>query len=211
MQIQKSNDAARTREVMGSQQPLSIFTGPTLSTNAGLPNWQNLISQIAAQISYELPPPQFIESHTIRNVTQAYINEHGLHNLVSLLKSKLDTTHITPTPAHHALTQLPISLVFTASYDDLLERAYRAAGKRVEVIVTDGDIPFMRQGPDVVNIVKLFGDLSQPKTLVLAQEQYESFFLERPQLVKLLETELGRSTFLYLGWDHTDPHFNLIS
>ena len=78
------------------------------------------------------------------------------------------------------------------------------------MVVTDGNIPFMRRGPDVVNIVKLYGDLNQPDTLVLARQQYESFFLQRPQMVKLLETELARSDVLYLGWSHSDPHFNLV-
>ena len=29
-------------------------------------------------------------------------------------------------------------------------------------------------------------------------------------MVKLLETAVGQSTMLYLGWSHTDPHFNLV-
>jgi hypothetical protein len=29
-------------------------------------------------------------------------------------------------------------------------------------------------------------------------------------MIKLLETEMARSDMLYLGWSHTDPHFNLV-
>jgi hypothetical protein len=105
---------------------------------------------------------------------------------------------------------LPIRLVLTANYDDLLEQAYRDAGKRVHRVVRDRDIPFMLSGSNGVNIVKLYGDLDQPDTIVLARQQYEEFFLQRPQMVKLLETELGRSDVLYLGWSHSDPHFNLV-
>ena len=108
------------------------------------------------------------------------------------------------------MARLPISLVFTANFDDLLERAFRDAGKRVEVVVKDSSIPFMRRGPDVVNIVKLYGDLDQPDTIVLARQQYESYFLQRPQMVKLLETELARSDTLYLGWSGSDPYFKLV-
>ena len=115
-----------------------------------------------------------------------------------------------PTAVHHALAQLPLSLVFTANFDDLLERAFRDAGKRVEVVVKDSSIPFMRRGPDTVNIVKLYGDLDQPDTIVLARQQYESYFLQRPQMVKLLETDLARSDVLYLGWSGSDPYFKLV-
>ena len=62
----------------------------------------------------------------------------------------------------------------------------------------------------MVNVLKLWGDLDQPESIVLTREQYGRFFLERPQLVKLLETQLGLSTMLYLGWSHRDPHFNLV-
>ncbi|MFN8494096.1 MAG: SIR2 family protein [Caldilineaceae bacterium] len=187
------------------------FVGAGLSVGAGLPGWYDLISELAQRIDYkELPPRQWATSDALIDVAQAYVNGQGLHSLIAFLKDRLDTFNKTPTAAHRALVRLPISLVFTANYDDLLERAYREAGKRVEVVVKDSGIPFMRRGLDVVNIIKLYGDLNQPDTLVLARQQYEAFFLERPQLIKLLETELARSDVLYLGWSHTDPHFNLI-
>jgi hypothetical protein len=186
------------------------FVGAGLSIGAGLPGWYSLISELAQRIGYQLPPAQWATGEALIDAAQAYINEQGLHSLVMFLKDQLDTIDKSPTAAHQALAHLPISLVLTANYDDLLERAYRNAGKRVHTVVRDSDIPFMRREPDAVNIVKLYGDLDQPDTIVLARQQYEAFFLERPQMVKLLETELGRSTVLYLGWSHSDPHFNLV-
>ncbi|MCI0556098.1 MAG: SIR2 family protein, partial [Anaerolineae bacterium] len=119
-------------------------------------------------------------------------------------------TNKRPSLAHLALARLPISMVFTANYDDLLEQAYRQAGKRVQLVVSDNALPFLRRDPNIVNVVKLYGDLDQPETIVLARQQYESYFLQRPQMIKLLETELARSDLLYLGWSHADPHFNLL-
>jgi hypothetical protein len=157
-----------------------------------------------------MPPRQWTTGMALLDVIQAYTNEQGLHRLIRFLKDRLDTFHTAPTAAHRALARLPISLIFTVNYDDLLERAYREVGKRVEVIVDDGTIPFMRREPNTVNLVKLYGDLNQPDTLVVARQHYEAFFLKRPQMVKLLETELARSDMLYLGWSHTDLHFNQI-
>jgi hypothetical protein len=186
------------------------FVGAGLSIGAGLSGWYSLISELARRIGYELPPTQWATGEALIDAAQAYINEQGLHSLVAFLKDRLDTTGKPPTAAHQALARLPISTVLTANYDDLLERAYREAGKRIHIVVRDSDIPFMRRDPDAVNIVKLYGDLDQPDTIVLARQQYEAFFLQRPQMVKLLETELGRSHVLYLGWSHSDPHFNLV-
>jgi len=186
------------------------FVGAGLSAGAGLPGWYSLVSELAGRINYSMPPREWATAEALIDAAQAYINQEGLHSLVMFLKRRLDTTGKSPTAAHRALTRLPISLVFTANYDNLLERAYLEAGIPTQVVVRDDSIPYMRQDPNSVNIVKLYGDLEQETTLVLARQQYESFFLQRPQMLKLFETELARSNMLYLGWSHSDPHFNLV-
>jgi hypothetical protein len=188
----------------------AAFVGAGMSVGAGLPGWYALIGELSQRVGFELPPSQWASSEILIDAAQYYVNREGLHSLVAFLKDRLDTTGRTPTAAHEALARLPLSTVFTANYDDLLERAFRDAGKRVQLIVNDRALPFQRRDPGLVNLVKLYGDLDQPETIVLARQQYESFFLERPQMIKLLETELARSDMLYLGWSHTDPHFNLV-
>lgn len=186
------------------------FVGAGMSAGAGLPGWYQLVSELSQRIGYRLPPAQFANSDTLIDAAQYYVNKEGLHSLISFLKVRLDTTGRNPSTAHKAMARLPFSTVFTANYDDLLERAYREAGKSVRVIVGDRSLPFQRRDPGIVNLVKLYGDLNQPETIVLVKQQYEAFFLQRPQTIKLLETELARSDFVYLGWSHSDPHFNLV-
>lgn len=189
---------------------VAAFVGAGLSIGAGLPGWYDLISELAMRTGSELPPLKWATNEALIDAAQNYINQQGVHSLVMFLRNRLDTTGIEPSAAHRALAHLPLSVVFTANYDDLLERAYREAYKRVRIVVNDPSIAFMGRDPDLVNVVKLYGDLDQPETIVLARQQYESFFLQQPQMIKLLETELGRSDMLYLGWSHSDPHFNLV-
>ncbi len=186
------------------------FIGAGLSVGAGLPGWYDLIAELSARIGHKLPPREWASGDALIDAAQTYVNRQGLHSLIGHLKDRLDTTGVQPTAAHRALARLPISLVFTANFDNLLERAFRDAGKRIEVVVKDSSIPFMRRGQDVVNLVKLYGDLDQPDTIVLTRQQYESYFLQRPQMVKLLETELARSDTVYLGWSGADPYFKLV-
>lgn len=188
----------------------AAFVGAGMSAGAGLPGWYALIKELSSRVGYELPPAQWAAGETLIDAAQYYVNREGLHSLIAFLKDRLDTTGKRPTSAHQALARLPVTTVFTANYDDLLERAYRDAGKRVQLIVGDMGLPFLRRDPGYVNLVKMYGDLNQPETIVLTRGQYESFFLQRPQMIKLLETELARSDLLYLGWSHTDPHFNLV-
>ena len=186
------------------------FVGAGMSAGAGLPGWYGLIKELSSRVGYALPPAEWASSETLIDAAQYYINKEGLYSLIAFLKDRLDTTDKSPTRAHQALARLPVSTIFTANYDNLLERAFRDAGKRVQLIVRDMGLPFQRRDPGYVNLVKLYGDLDQPETIVLARQQFETFFLRRTQMVKLLESELARSDFLYLGWSHTDPHFNLV-
>ena len=186
------------------------FVGAGLSIGAGLPGWYKMIRELSGRVGHEMPPSQWVSGEALIDAAQYYIHREGLHSLITFLKDQLDTTNKKPTLAHQALARLPISMVFTANYDDLLEQAYREAGKRVQLVVKDKALPFLRRDPGIVNLVKLYGDLDQPETIVLARQQYEEYFLQRPQMIKLLETELARSVFVYIGWSHTDPHFNLV-
>ena len=86
------------------------------------------------------------------DTAQTYLNRKDLYSLVAFLKERLDTTYRSPSPTHIALTRLPINVVFTANYDDLLKRAYHDAGKRVQIVFRDTHIPFMLKGADTVNI-----------------------------------------------------------
>ncbi len=183
------------------------FVGAAFAAHAGLPDWYAFVAELAQRCNQAMPPRQWANADALVEITQAYVNQNGVNHLVMLLKDRLDAAAIPPSAAHEALAALPVDLFFSAGYDDLLERALRAEGRRVVTVVRDGDIPYMRRGAGVVNVVKLFGDLNQPDTLVVTRQQHERYLLDHPQLVKLLETELGRSTLLYLGWNRGDPQF----
>src|SRR6476620_5439673 len=148
------------RESLGCGE-VAAFVGAGLSAGAGLPGWYGLVSELAGRIHHPMPPREWITAEALIDAAQAYINQEGLHSLVMFLKRRLDTTGKAPTAAHRALTRLPISLVFTANYDNLLERAYQEAGISAQVVVRDDSIPYMRREPGSVNIVKLYGDLDQ--------------------------------------------------
>lgn len=193
-----------------SRGEVCAFVGAGLSTAAGLPDWYDLMAELAARIGFDLPPRRWATAEALLDTAQAYVNQRGLNDLIRFLRDRLATWQTPPGSAHLALARLPVTTIFTTTYDDLIEKACRQVGKQVDVVVRDNTIPYLRRGPDVVNLIKLNGDLAQPDTLVVTREHYERFHLTRPQMVKLLETELGRSDMLYLGWNQNDPAFALV-
>lgn len=192
-----------------SRNEVVPLLGSDFTVSAGLPDWYTLVSALAERSGQPMPPPEWATKEALTSIVQTYVNQRGLNNLISYLKDRLSTIGVTPTAAHRALAELPVDLILTVTLDDLLERALREAGRRVEIVVRDSDIPLMRRGSGIVHIVKVYGDLSQPDMLVFARQQQERFALERPQLLKLIETEMSRSTMLYLGWGRNEPLFGL--
>ncbi|MCC7018764.1 MAG: caspase family protein [Ardenticatenales bacterium] len=188
----------------------AAFVCAGLSVDAGLPSWYSLIAELATRAQIDVAPEQWVTGEALVDAAQAYINKRGLHSLIAYVKEQFDTIGIAPTEAHRALARLPIGTVFTTNIDNLLELAYREAGMRVRVVVRDQEIPFAGADSDCVTIVKLRGNLDQPDTLVLARQQFDELYLQRPQMFKLLETELGRRDMLYLGMSQADPYFNRI-
>ncbi len=177
----------------------AIFVGAGLSIGTGLPGWGDLVCRLAAEIE------GYPTDASYQDIAQYYANEHGPHRLVTRLREELDTFKLKPTSVHEALVRLPVNPIFTTNYDDLLEQALRTAKRRFDLVVGSGDPGFWSS--DRLQLVKLHGDLSQPKSIVITAEDYERYFDDHPALARQLAGALQTRTVLFLGYSATDPDF----
>ncbi|WP_030180966.1 SIR2 family protein [Streptomyces violaceorubidus] len=174
-----------------------VFAGAGLSKDAGLPDWQGLIGRLAA----ELPGCPSGADH--RDVAAYYELEHGRNRLVQRIRDQLDTLSLQPTRVHHALTELPVPLVVTTNFDDLIEQAYRGARKPFSTVTRAVDAGFWSN--ERTQVVKIHGDLSIPESIVITAGDYERITTDRPALIRLLGATLQTRTVLFLGYSVTDP------
>lgn len=179
-----------------------VFVGARLSQGAGLPGWADLVREFANELG-DCPPDA-----DYRDIAQYYHNEHGRRQLVERLRDRLDACGAQHTTVHKVLVKLSMSAVFTTNYDDLLERALRAAKLPYTSIVGNVDASFWSS--DRLQLVKVHGDLNQPESIVITAEDYERFTAQRPALARLLAVTLQTRTVLFLGYSATDPDFRLI-
>ena len=102
-----------------------------------------------------------------------------------------------PTELHRAIVDLGFDAVVTAWYDDLLERAFDAAGKRVARVVGGVDAAYTGGGEDVI-LVKLYGDAARSESLVITRRDMR---LVQGNLARRLEDvrPFVRLRPLYLG------------
>ncbi|MFE9928906.1 SIR2 family protein [Streptomyces sp. NPDC005533] len=174
-----------------------LFVGAGLSKGAGLPDWQGLVHGLADEIP-GCPPDA---DH--RDIAAYYELEFGRNRLVQRIRDQLDTLHLQPTPVHHAAAALPVPLVVTTNFDDLLEQTYRADRKPYSTVTRAVDAGFWSS--DRVQIVKIHGDLAIPESIVITSSDYEGITTDRPSLVRLLSSTLQTRTVLFIGYSVTDP------
>jgi NAD-dependent SIR2 family protein deacetylase len=152
-----------------------IFVGAGLSQGAGLPGWGELLAPLADSISL----PLHLRADPLK-IAQHYENTRGRQALVSHVIKQTDTSGKGPTDNHRCLLRLGVRTWVTTNYDDLIEQALREAGERFTQVVRDQDLPYI--SADTATLVKLHGDRDQPDTIVVTQQDYNTFFRRFPRI-----------------------------
>jgi hypothetical protein len=178
-----------------------LFVGAGLSVGAGLPGWGQLLAPLADRLG--LPAAQ--RGDPLR-VAQYYNGQRGTNALIDYLREQLDTTGKRPTENHRRLLRLGIRTWVTTNFDDLLEQTLRDGGERFSKVVRDRDLPYA--SADRLTLIKLHGEIEQPETVVITQQDYATYFRRFPRVKEKLSSLLVDKTFLFVGYSISDPDFN---
>jgi hypothetical protein len=154
------------------------------------------------------------ESLSLAAVAQRVGRSGGRFAFTDFLRQALDSSGQTPSPFYSQVVALVqryrLRTVVTTSYADLLEAAFRQAETAVHRIVNDSDVAFI--SPNRPSLIKLYGDLQQPDTLVVTDSDHYAL-LRDPNKQELLETlrqAFRLNNVLFLGYDLSDPNFRFL-
>jgi hypothetical protein len=130
----------------------------------------------------------------------------GRQTLVQFLRDQLGDQGDEPQRAHRLIAGLTDSdVLVTTSVDRRLEQAFADAERPLDVIVGDVDVAF--EDKRKAQLYKLRGTAERPESLVLTEDDYETFFEDQASLSLVLQGYLARKTILFVGYDLVDPHF----
>jgi hypothetical protein len=159
------------------------------------------------------------DPRNLQRVALAYETERSRSGLIDAITREVDTGR-KPSPMLRALAELDFPLVITTNYDQLFERALRAAGKEPRVCVYK---PEAEATSDVRNataqspaIYKLHGDIAQRGSLVVTDEDYIQFVLRMSDkdpydpIPLSLKYFLTCSTTLFVGYSLLDYNLRLL-
>ncbi|MDH7487478.1 MAG: SIR2 family protein [Anaerolineae bacterium] len=169
------------------------FLGPAPDPDAPTP------ADLARLLAADLDPPT---NGPLPQVAQAYALAHGTAALRQRVIAHLRDPSLAPTAVHHLLARLPLNLVITTAQHTLLETALRTANRTVNVIVTQEDLAFYDE--KAVNVVKLWGDVTRPDTLILTEKEHLTLFDTSPLLADVIRAALATRTLVFLGLDLED-------
>ncbi len=143
-------------------------------------------------------------SRSLPEVAQSYQVKMGRNRLLNKIVQwvKYDQPY-KPLPAHHLIASLPFKRIITTNWDELLERALEQANTPCIRVVTDAEVPFVKD----ITLIKLHGSLERPESLIITSNDYFDVFARSPEITRLVGSYFATQTILFLGFSLTDPDF----
>lgn len=180
----------------------SVFVGSGVSKPSGLPDWYQLIQpMVKARLNIDINRDDDLI------LFAQYLVNHSVGNrgpLIDSIRQQLRREYATNS-YHQALTWMNNTSLWTTNYDTLLEQAFHQFFD-VEVKVNDDAIARATR-TSAVELVKMHGCIERSKQdeLVITQEDYEDFFVNRPATSQRLRMDLLHKSFLFVGYSYGDP------
>ena len=122
----------------------AVFAGAGISRAAGYVDWKQLLKDIAAELELDVDR----ESDLVA-LAQFHVNHRKGRDRINQLLIDEFLEHAELTNVHHMIASLPVHTVWTTNYDDLLEKAFEAATKRIDVKRRKEDFSVTRKRSDV--------------------------------------------------------------
>lgn len=110
---------------------------------------------------------------------------------------------------HKALANMKLSTIWTTNYDTLLETAFLEF--LVDVKVND-DMISRNVINSEIEIIKMHGCISKSHhdEIIITQEDYEDFLVNKPAISQRLCNDLLKKSFLFIGYSYRDPNIRNI-
>lgn len=181
----------------------ALFAGAGLSIPSGFVDWKRLLADVVKELKLD---PQ---TEDLVAVAQYHVNEQGGRGRINQILIEEFTRDAKPTLNHQLLARLPIETIWTTNYDLLIEEAFRAEYKRVDVKHRQDQLALSLPRRDVT-LYKMHGDASLPADAVLTKEDYETYHQTRRLFSYQLQGDLVSKTFLFIGFSFSDPNMDYV-
>lgn len=204
----EENQLAADLAVEARAGRLVFFIGAGVSRDAGLPDWQDLLTMLHGDVISEE------EKSTLSNLDprdHATLIELALGGRVQLLAKLAGVigNYRRFGLTHSLLASIGAQQAVTTNYDDLYERAFQRPGRNHE-----DDLAVLPYGLVAENrpwLLKLHGSINQldhQDHIVLTRNDYMTLARERSALFGIVQALLVTKHLLFVGYSLSDEDFH---
>lgn len=179
-----------------------LFVGSHLATGeAATPVVEQIADALAQRINYQRP------DRSLPAVARDFEVLQGRSALILSLREELARLQKGPDPIHQLVADavLPTTKLITTRFDQVLESALTQFEKPYVLIVRDTDVPFFDESK--VTVIKIQGDINQPDSLVITEDDVDAFINNLPTLSDIVRAFFATKTLIFLGYDLNSLHF----
>ncbi len=173
-----------------------------IPSGLNMPDWDGLGRAIANLI----PDYQYINA---LDALSAYSFEYSRTNLIEKVSDLLLIDSIEPGETHKAFCNLPFELIVTTNFEFLLEKGYTNIKKTCRPIIDENQLCISSKN-QIVDLLKLHGDINHPTRLVITEDDYDRFLMTYPMLSTYITNLLITKTPLFIGYSLDDNDFRQI-
>lgn len=192
------------------RQEVVIFVGAGLSlgVESPPPDSQTLLESLQDFLPEHFSPRPVDDLDPL-DVAQWYADEHGHQHLEMRLTRAYDLAEQKPSSLQRALMALPVNVIFTTGYDQALEQALGERGIVPKVIIDDQQL-FQIDDLTATSVIKLYGCVSMPDSLVLTRDDYDTYAERHRACMAFLQAQLATRIVLFAGFSFSDPRFRVL-
>lgn len=182
-----------------------LFVGSGVSKNLGLPDYSELIDQMAGNLGYDASAFHKWGDNDFLILAEYYLLKKGT---LGALRSWMDRAWHNPrfdigsSAIYKLILELDFPIIYTTNFDRWLENAYDHYGKKYTKITNVADLPQIER--DVPQIIKFHGDFDDDSSIVLTESSYfNRLDFETSLDIKLRSDSLEKS-ILFIGYSLSD-------
>lgn len=188
-----------------------LFIGSGLSSNAGLPNWSNLLIELLNGISQREPRYHGYIDSLEKKLFEPIeilkkIEVHKTYIIEEFEKIMKKYNEVDPTTIHKKISQISTKII-TTNYDELIEKS----DSRLEKITYYNNYKTAKIHEYENYVYKIHGDINEPDKCVLFPSQYEEIYGSNETLnVFDLKKIISEKTILFIGFSMSDPYVDYV-
>lgn len=163
---------------------------------------------VAAKLSnrYNIEPGK-----SLATVAQLVMTHGNRHDFTQFLLDRLQLCDPSPHPFYDLIAQLikkgQPEWIITTAYHRLLEKSLRDNRCPSNTVVNDSNLSFIN--PNQPTILKLYGDIQQPTSLVVTEQDQNQLsrgrFPDKRDMVDEIRPLFRRNSMLFIGYELSDP------